>query len=501
MTTTHSPTVAVRFALIICSVAVLFDMWLSLTNLVSPASGQSVSRSDGSRQDQSGPKPPMRKGEKTGAERAASEGPQGDPNVKAAPVKARVDQLEKDLKKAEREKDAAVATVDRLKKAVDDAKAAQEKAELEKAKATTSPVASLLLLVLGVVVILICVIAAMLVWDLKKALQAAEQKASSEEDSTRKANTWVEELTRQLCEAQQAKIHAESEQSAAEDKWKKARNSLQEAAEAKAKYERKATEIQDNWTAAKAERAIADQLMKKATDAEQDIRNRENECQRRESECQALVADVERREDLARAEQAQANDKVAAANETLRNAQNQREEAAASRNAAAATLSETVLAKTTLETLRSKLWPTWVAAGAVKPKIDEIESLACGGNANGAILLSYLQVLRAIENHPDINREFNYLWPTVREIGRSLAAMLADSGSSPQESAERLTEWAKALNQQSRCLFTIAVPTLQSSFNSAQMESKNGNILTVSRVNNWSVSNAKSIMASKAEVS
>jgi hypothetical protein len=100
-----------------------------------------------------------------------------------------------------------------------------------------------------------------------------------------------------------------------------------------------------------------------------------------------------------------------------------------------------------------------------------------------------------------MNTDFKYLWPTVREVGRSLASMLADSGSSPQESAARLEEWAKAINQESRGRFTVAVPALGGSFNSAQMESKNGSIQTVSRVNNWSVSNAKSIMASKAEVS
>lgn len=266
----------------------------------------------------------------------------------------------------------------------------------------------------------------------------------------------------------------------AETERGQAENKRRHAEELHAKAARKEKEAADLLIAASNREAKCREQAERLEQKKQELEKREHELQQRERAVTVKDAEVKELSERGKLDLAAAQ---------------------AARDAAEAARQETVTAESNLQTLRHSLWPTWISEDSLQPSIADIEHLSGCGSANAALLLSYLAVFRAIENHPSTNREFNYLWATVREIGRFLSSLLAEQGVSPQESADCMTHWAKTLNQVSRGRFTVGVPLVGGPFNSAQMQSTTPGIQSVSRVNNWSVNNAKAITASKAEVS
>jgi hypothetical protein len=153
-----------------------------------------------------------------------------------------------------------------------------------------------------------------------------------------------------------------------------------------------------------------------------------------------------------------------------------------------------------LRQLEEQSWPDWIAKNSLKPSIDELGQMVSGGNVDALVLVAYLKLFGAIQDHPATSKDFNYSWACLREIGRFLAALVEGQGLSPEESAARMAEWAAAINSVAGDRFSVGVPKVGWPFNPSQMVAAKSDVQAVSRVLNWWVSNAKSITVSKAEV-
>lgn len=270
------------------------------------------------------------------------------------------------------------------------------------------------------------------------------------------------------------------------------------ASTARANAEREAEEV---LKLASFEKVEADQILAKALAEQQAADQRRLACSQQEQHFKALEINFAEREIAIQNERKASEENRFQASADSLNAIREREQAneLLIKSLSAEASSKSVLQQFT--DLRNRLFPNWIAEGNLRPSFAELESLASVSEPNSSLLLSYLQLFHSVENHPEVNREFNYLWPTVREIGRFLVFTRTASGATDNEVEESLREWAKTINQVSRGRFTISVPTIGSPFSSSAMESKSGPIVTVTRIHNWSISNSKSIVASKAEVS
>lgn len=286
-----------------------------------------------------------------------------------------------------------------------------------------------------------------------------------------------DELTQSVANAGEELAKRKSECLAAETRFSEVdQRSVEREALAKSKIQ----EAELKLAEAKSKEQEALRLLDEASQRDQ-VLNKEK--QRQDTETQRLV----------RLEQ-KCNAAQQAAEETLRIAETQRVEAESQFASAAKKLKDA-------STFRSSNWPAWCQAESVFPSIDQLESWATNGNTYARLLLSSLQVLNALELQGELGRDFKYIGPAYREVGRYLSQALVHQGESSEQVSQTLVQWSKLINPVLNGKLRLSVPAIGSAFDPLEMQCVGAAIKCVNKVHNWSVINARAITEMKAEVS
>lgn len=407
------------------------------------------------------------------------------------------------------------------------------------ANSASSKLYSALLVVLAVLIVLICIVAMFWVPDPKlQIIEANDLKSQAEEKlaraneamNTARTDRETAEIARseasfQLEESKrlqaQLKVDKDEHQENLENFAKVEANLTEKSkkiAEEKDDLKKKQEKLEGNLRLVQQSEAIIAEVTKAKAESELVAKNARSEKEKAANESAKLAGliqenalqlkQIEAEKKQLAEEKKVVDEKILESNAILKQTKTESQNAAADRLESEnlrkeAKMLDDSVSKTQAAILefRSRYWPTWLTDSQLSPTTSQLEDLSRNGNPNAAFLMSYLQVLQSIESHPDFNREFNYLWPTVREIGRFLVMTHTANVESPEAIVQSLTDWAKALNQSAKGRFRLFVPSIGGAFDPSQMESKSGSILSVSKVHNWAVINAKSITQTKAEVS